>query len=60
MRDGIDTEIALEDIVPGDLLRVRPGDKIPVDGLVVQGGSSIDASMLTGEPIPVVVGPATR
>ena len=57
VRDGIDTEVALEAIVPGDLLRVRPGDKIPVDGLVVQGGSAIDASMLTGEAIPVVVRP---
>ena len=57
MRDGVDTEVALEAIVPGDLVRVRPGDKIPVDGLVVQGGSAIDASMLTGEAIPVVVRP---
>ena len=57
VRDGIDTEVALEAIVLGDLLRVRPGDKIPVDGVVVEGGSAIDASMLTGEPIPVVVRP---
>jgi Cu+-exporting ATPase len=57
VRDGVDTEVALEAIVPGDLVRVRPGDKIPVDGLVVQGGSAIDASMLTGEAIPVVVRP---
>jgi Cu+-exporting ATPase len=57
VRDGVDHEIALEAVTPGDLLRVRPGDKIPVDGLVVEGGSAVDASMLTGEPIPVVVGP---
>ena len=57
VRDGVDTEVALEAVVPGDLVRVRPGDKIPVDGLVVQGGSAIDASMLTGEAIPVVVRP---
>ncbi len=57
VRDGVDREVALEAVVPGDLLRVRPGDKIPVDGLVVEGGSAIDASMLTGEPIPIAVGP---
>ena len=58
VRDGADQEIALEDVRPGDLLRVRPGDTVPVDGIVVEGGSAVDASMLTGEPIPVVVGPA--
>ena len=57
VRDGVDHEVALEAVIPGDLLRVRPGDKIPVDGLVVEGGSAIDASMLTGEPVPVIVGP---
>jgi Cu+-exporting ATPase len=57
VRDGSDRDIALEAVVVGDLLRVRPGDRIPVDGLVVEGGSAIDASMLTGEPIPVAVGP---
>ena len=57
VRDGVDHEIALEAVQPGDHLRVRPGDKIPVDGIVVEGGSAVDASMLTGEPIPVVVGP---
>ena len=41
----------------GDLLRVRPGDTVPVDGIVVEGGSDVDISMLTGEPIPVAVGP---
>ena len=51
------TEVALEVVQPGDLLRVRPGDKVPVDGVVIEGGSAVDASMLTGEPIPVAVGP---
>jgi len=57
VRDGIDHETTLEAVAVGDLLRVRPGDRIPVDGVVVEGGSAVDASMLTGEPIPVVVGP---
>jgi P-type Cu+ transporter len=56
--DG-EEDVALESVAVGDLLRVRPGDKIPVDGVVVEGASSIDASMLTGEPIPVEVGPAS-
>jgi len=57
VRDGEDDVVALESVVPGDLLRLRPGDKIPVDGIVVEGSSAIDASMLTGEPTPVTVGP---
>ena len=52
-----DREVALEAIAVGDLLRVRPGETVPVDGSVVEGGSSVDVSMLTGEPIPVDVGP---
>ncbi|NOX82769.1 MAG: copper-translocating P-type ATPase [Alphaproteobacteria bacterium] len=51
--DGTEEEIPLEDVVVGDQLRVRPGDKVPVDGVVVSGRSSIDESMITGEPIPV-------
>ncbi|MCB1671938.1 MAG: heavy metal translocating P-type ATPase [Pseudomonadales bacterium] len=51
--DGSDEEVAIEDIVVGDLLRVTPGEKIPVDGVVEEGRSSVDESMLTGEPIPV-------
>jgi Cu+-exporting ATPase len=55
--DGVDRDVALEAVRVGDLLRVRPGDTVPVDGLVVEGGSDIDLSMLTGEPMPVAVGP---
>ncbi|MGR3512332.1 MAG: copper-transporting P-type ATPase [Paracoccaceae bacterium] len=51
--DGTEEEIPLEDVVVGDRLRVRPGDKVPVDGVVVDGRSAIDESMITGEPVPV-------
>ena len=51
--DGGDEEVPLEAVHKGDLLRVRPGEKIPVDGEVVEGGSSVEESMLTGEPMPV-------
>jgi len=51
--DGDDEEVSLDDIQVGDHLRVRPGDSIPVDGVVVDGRSSIEESMLTGEPVPV-------
>ena len=51
--DGADEEVPLEAIAVGDPLRVRPGDKIPVDGEVIEGRSTIDESMLTGEPVPV-------
>ncbi|HEX2756729.1 MAG TPA: heavy metal translocating P-type ATPase, partial [Candidatus Limnocylindrales bacterium] len=51
---GGDRPLPIEEIQPGDLLRVRPGDRLPVDGLVVDGGSAVDESMLTGEPVPVV------
>lgn len=53
LRDGQEEEVAVEDIAVGDLLLVRPGEKIPVDGLVVSGQSSVDESMLTGESLPV-------
>jgi Cu+-exporting ATPase len=52
IRDGVEEDVDLAVVVPGDLLRVRPGDKIPVDGVIVEGLSAIDESMLTGEPIP--------
>src|SRR3546814_1102527 len=51
--DGGEEEIPLQDVKVGDRLRVRPGDKVPVDGIVVEGRSAIDESMLTGEPVPV-------
>jgi Cu+-exporting ATPase len=53
VRAGREEDVPLDDVVPGDLLRVRPGEKIPVDGRVTEGGSNVDESMLTGEPVPV-------
>tara|TARA_R110002110_G_C13465503_1_gene719019 strand:+ start:1989 stop:4301 length:2313 start_codon:yes stop_codon:yes gene_type:complete len=52
-QDGSEEEIPLEEVQVGDRLRVRPGDKVPVDGVVVDGRSSVDESMISGEPIPV-------
>jgi Cu+-exporting ATPase len=51
--DGSEADIPLEDVHPGDTLRVRPGEKIPVDGMVTDGNSTVDESMVTGEPMPV-------
>lgn len=51
--DGTEEDVPLESVQLGDILRVRPGEKVPVDGVVTQGSSSIDESMITGEPIPV-------
>jgi P-type Cu+ transporter len=51
--DGAEGDVPLDEVRPGDLLRVRPGEKVPVDGEVVEGASSVDESMVTGEPIPV-------
>ncbi|MGH7886509.1 MAG: heavy metal translocating P-type ATPase [Candidatus Binatia bacterium] len=51
--DGTERDVALEQVKRGDLLRVRPGEKVPVDGVVTDGASSVDESMVTGEPIPV-------
>lgn len=53
VRDGRDEEVPIDDIQVEDILRVKPGDKIPVDGVITEGDSSIDESMITGEPIPV-------
>jgi len=50
---GKETDVPLIDVVVGDLLRIRPGEKIPVDGVVTEGQSSVDESMVSGEPIPV-------
>ena len=51
--DGTEADIPLEQVVPGDRLRIRPGEKVPVDGVVIEGSSAVDESMITGEPIPV-------
>jgi Cu+-exporting ATPase len=51
--ESLETDIPLEQVQPGDRLRVRPGERIPVDGVVLEGSSSVDESMLTGEPLPV-------
>ena len=51
--DGTEAEIPLEDVQVGDRLRVRPGEKVPVDGIVSEGRSSVDESMISGEPVPV-------
>jgi P-type Cu+ transporter len=58
--DGTEEDVPLGHIHPGDRLRVRPGEKIPVDGSVVEGRSSVDESMLTGEPMPLDKGPGDR
>ncbi len=57
LRDGAEIDLAIEEVVPGDVVLVRPGEKIPVDGVVTEGHSAVDESMVTGEPIPVEKGP---
>jgi Cu+-exporting ATPase len=58
--DGSEEDVPLATIHIGDVLRVRPGEKVPVDGIVTEGTSSVDESMLTGEPIPVEKAPGAR
>jgi Cu+-exporting ATPase len=58
--DGSDEDVPLDRVKRGDRLRVRPGEKIPVDGVVIEGSSAVDESMVTGEPIPVVRRPGDR
>ena len=58
--DGTEEDIPLEQVRVGDRLRVRPGEKVPVDGTVLEGKSSVDESMVTGEPIPVEKEPGSR
>ncbi|HEV7517414.1 MAG TPA: heavy metal translocating P-type ATPase, partial [Thermoanaerobaculia bacterium] len=58
--DGSEREVPLAEIQVGDRLRVRPGEKVPVDGVVLEGRSAVDESMLTGEPIPVEKGPGDQ
>jgi Cu+-exporting ATPase len=57
--DGGEEDVALDLVHPGDRLRVRPGEKVPVDGAVVEGNSHVDESMVTGEPTPVEKGPGS-
>ena len=59
IRDGLEVEVDISDVRPGDLMRIRPGEKIPTDGIVHEGESSIDQSMLTGESVPVSVAVGT-
>ena len=60
IRDGQESDIPLSDVRVADVLRVRPGEKVPVDGVVLEGRSSIDESMITGEPIPVEKDPGSK
>ena len=55
--NGQESDVPLSHVHVGDLLRVRPGEKVPVDGVVVEGSSAVDEAMLTGEPVPIVKGP---
>jgi Cu+-exporting ATPase len=59
LRDGDEVPVPIERVVPGDLMVVRPGEKIPTDGVVVEGESALDQSLLTGESLPVEVGPGS-
>ncbi|MCA1828975.1 MAG: heavy metal translocating P-type ATPase [Myxococcales bacterium] len=59
-KDGAERDVPLADVMRGDLLRVRPGEKVPVDGVVAEGRSSVDESMITGEPIPVEKQPGSK
>ncbi len=58
--DGTESDVPLDRVQPGDRLRVRPGEKLPVDGVVVEGRSSVDESMISGEPVPVEKGNGDR
>ncbi|MDY6850685.1 MAG: heavy metal translocating P-type ATPase [Thermodesulfobacteriota bacterium] len=58
--DGTEEDIPLEHVKPGDRLRIRPGEKVPVDGVILEGASAVDESMISGEPIPVSKGPGDK
>src|SRR6516165_8659910 len=58
--DGSETDVALDAVIPGNRLRVRPGEKVPVDGVVLEGHSAVEESMITGEPIPAEKAPGDK
>ena len=60
VREGAEVEVPVEEVAPGDTVRVRPGEKIPVDGEILTGASAIDESMITGESLPVDKGPGDQ
>ncbi|HOR00001.1 MAG TPA: heavy metal translocating P-type ATPase [Anaerolineae bacterium] len=60
LRDGAEVDVPVETVVPGDVVLVRPGEKVPVDGMVREGRSTVDESMITGESLPVLKGPGDR
>jgi P-type Cu+ transporter len=60
IRDGVEEDVPLPQVGVGDLLRVRPGEKLPVDGVVIEGKTSVDESMVTGEPVPIEKDPGAR
>jgi Cu+-exporting ATPase len=60
IRRGLDRDVQLEDVRVGDLCRVRPGERVPVDGTIVDGSSNVDESMVTGESMPAAKGPGSR
>ena len=60
IRNGIEEDVSIDSVEKGDILRVRPGEKVPLDGIITEGKSNIDESMISGEPIPVEKNPGDR